>query len=58
MTVPVRWRKANRSGQEGNCVELAHTLTVVRDSKIPGGPTLRADALALLAAVRSGRLDR
>jgi hypothetical protein len=52
-----RWRKSSRSGSEGgNCVELAHTMVAVRDSKNPAGPVLRADLGALVAAVKSGRL--
>lgn len=51
-----RWHKSSHSGQESNCVELAHTMDAVRDSKNPGGPVLAADLGALVAAVRSGRL--
>lgn len=54
-----RWRKSTRSGQQTNCVELAHTLDRIRDSKVPvGGGTLRADVVALLAAVKAGALHR
>lgn len=56
MTVPARWRSASSGTQ--TCVEVAHTLTAVRDSKNPDGPTLAVDALPLLAAVRSGKLGR
>lgn len=58
MTLPVRWRKSSRSGQETNCVEVAHTLTAVRDSKNPGGPVLKIGVRALLAAAKVGRFDR
>lgn len=58
MKVPVRWRKSSRSGQETNCVELAHTLTAVRDSKNPAAPALAVNAASLLAAVKEGRIDR
>lgn len=51
------WRKSSRSGTETNCVELAYT-GVVRDSKNPTGPTLTADIPTLMAAIRTGRLDR
>ena len=50
-----RWRKSSRSGQEGACVEVAHTLDALRDSKNPGGPVLRGELRALLTAVRDGR---
>lgn len=59
MTVPPpRWRKSSRSDQTASCVEVAHTLASVRDSKNPGGPTLAVDALPLLAAVKASRFDR
>ncbi|MGQ0838169.1 DUF397 domain-containing protein [Actinokineospora sp.] len=51
MTAP-RWRKSSHSGQEGDCVELAHTLDTVRDSKNPHGPTLTANIPALLKALK------
>lgn len=57
MTEP-RWRKSSRSTSGDSCVELAHTLRAVRDSKNPVGLTLVGDVPQLLAAVRSGRLDR
>lgn len=57
MTLPVRWRKSSRSGQQTSCVEVAHTLEAVRDSKNPSGPTLSVDVPRLLAAVRIGQLD-
>jgi hypothetical protein len=37
---------------------LAHTLTAVRDSKCPGGPTLNVAVAELLATVKAGQLDR
>ncbi len=58
MTVPVRWMKSSRSGQETNCVEIANTLTAVRDSKNPAGPVLPAAALSLVHAAKAGWLDR
>jgi hypothetical protein len=56
----VRWRKSSRSGAtgQGSCVELASTLTQVRDSKNAEGPALRGDVAALVAAVKTGRFDR
>ena len=53
MTVPHRWRKSSYSGEEGACVELAHALDTVRDSKNPGGPMLTVDVRQLLAAIRA-----
>src|SRR2546430_5591619 len=38
-----RWRKSTRSNANGACVELAHTLDRVRDSKNPNGPALPSD---------------
>ncbi|GDY34014.1 DUF397 domain-containing protein [Gandjariella thermophila] len=57
MTIP-RWRKSSRSHQNGACVELSNTLDEIRDSKNPTGPTLRADAAALVTAIKAGRFDR
>ncbi|WP_285503080.1 DUF397 domain-containing protein [Actinokineospora sp. NBRC 105648] len=31
----MEWRKASRSGNAGNCVELRQDLAAVRDSKHP-----------------------
>ncbi|WP_209615499.1 DUF397 domain-containing protein [Saccharothrix coeruleofusca] len=59
---PLVWRKAGRSGENGNsCVELAWPggRLAVRDSKNPDGPVLAwtpAAVGAFFAAVRSGRL--
>lgn len=53
-TRPVRWRKSGRSGGTGgNCVELAHTLDAVRDSK--NGLVLTVDLRQLVNAVKSGQ---
>ncbi len=49
------WRKARRSQNNQNCVEV--TLDQVRDSKNPG-PVLRGDLPALLRAIQAGRFDR
>lgn len=57
MTDQIRWRKSSRSGANANgCVELAHTLNAVRDSKNPGGPRLHGDLAGLLAAVKADNL--
>lgn len=60
--LPLTWRKASRSGENGNsCVELAcgREVRAVRDSKNPDGPVLTwtpAAVDAFFADVRSGRL--
>jgi hypothetical protein len=54
--VPHRWRKSGRSGQDTNCVEVAHTLDRMRDSKNPSGPVLVVDVSAFLTELRAGRL--
>ena len=54
------WRKSSRSGQTGNCVEVAGNLpgiVAVRDSQDPDGPALTltpAAWRALTRKVRSG----
>jgi hypothetical protein len=57
MTSSPRWRKASRSQNTTNCVEVAHTLDAVRDSKNAAGPVLRAEAQRLIAAIRAGRFN-
>ena len=56
----IRWRKSSHSGGDGNsnCVDLAHDLSAVRDSKNPGGPVLSVHVRTLLAHVRSGQATR
>ena len=55
----IRWKKSSFSGGEGTqCVELAHTLVAVRDSKNSAGPMLAVDLTGLLGAVKGGRLTR
>lgn len=51
------WRKARRSANEGNCVELA-AQGAVRDSKNPTGPVLSVDIAALVAAVKAGHVGQ
>jgi hypothetical protein len=50
----LRFKKVRASGPNGNCVEIAHTLGHLRDSKTPGGPVLAGDVRALVAAVKGG----
>lgn len=55
---PIRWRKSSYSGGNGgDCVEVAHTVGAVRDSKNPDGAVLRVDLSEFLAKVRAGRFD-
>ena len=56
---PLRWRTSSRSSNGESCVQLAVSSggVLVRDSKNPTGPMLRADLAALLTEVKSGRLD-
>ena len=35
MTEPLRWRRSSHSQSGSECVELAHTLNAIRDSKNP-----------------------
>lgn len=56
------WRKSTRSGNVGNCVEVADldASVGVRDSKNPTGPALLfapTEWAAFVADVKSGRLD-
>jgi hypothetical protein len=50
----LRFKKARASAAQSACVEVAHTLGHVRDSKAPGGPVLAGDMRALVAAVKGG----
>ncbi|MEW2070117.1 DUF397 domain-containing protein [Streptomyces sp. NPDC007346] len=60
---PARWRKSSYSGSEsGSCLEVQDhhpTAVPVRDSKVPGGPTLLIPAAgwaAFVTAVQDGAL--
>jgi uncharacterized protein DUF397 len=52
------WRKARRSSNSQNCVELRDTLDEMRDSKNAAGPALRGDVRSLVRAVQTGRFVR
>jgi hypothetical protein len=54
------WVKSTFSDQGENCVELRRhrSSAAARDSKNPNGPTLFADISSLVAAAKTGRLDR
>lgn len=49
------WRKSSYSGNEGSCVELAHTATcgAIRDSKNPEGGRLVVSLADLITTVKS-----
>ncbi|WP_018831381.1 DUF397 domain-containing protein [Salinispora tropica] len=52
------WRKSSKSGNEGNCVEVADNLpgmVGVRDSKDPDGPALVFGPAAWRVFVRHTR---
>jgi hypothetical protein len=60
------WRKSTRSGNGGNCVEVATNLHVttkivpIRDSKDPTGPVLiftPEEWKAFVSGIRSGEFD-
>lgn len=51
---PLRFRKSTRSGGQSDCVEVAHTLRHIRDSKNSVGPYLHGvDVTALIAMLRT-----
>jgi Domain of unknown function (DUF397) len=61
----IGWRKAQASGPDDNCVEVAfdtaNGLVGVRDSKRPTGPTLIFTGVewdAFLAGAQAGEFDR
>lgn len=59
MTIFRRWRKSSRSQNGGTCIEIAHTLDALRDSKNPAGPTLLVPTIVpLLHSVKVGHFDR
>jgi hypothetical protein len=50
---PLRFKKSSASGGQSECIEVAHTLRHLRDSKAPGS-MIEADIQALIVAVRNG----
>lgn len=55
-TIAPRWRKATRSGQVSNCLEVHADLDAVRDSKNTSGPVLSVPVRALITAIRAGQI--
>ncbi|WP_433145203.1 DUF397 domain-containing protein [Actinomadura nitritigenes] len=60
--IDVQWRKSSRSGNGGNCVEVAthDQAHLARDSKDPNGPVLAFDRRtwgSFLDQVKTGRFD-
>jgi uncharacterized protein DUF397 len=55
---PLRFKKSSRSGGQSECVEIAHTLSHVRDSKHPDGAVLRVDVRGLASELKAGRFAR
>lgn len=58
----LNWRRAKRSMNGGNCVEVASTIGIVaiRDSKDPRGPILRYTPdswRSFLGEARTGNFD-
>ncbi|MGH3836200.1 MAG: DUF397 domain-containing protein [Pseudonocardiaceae bacterium] len=57
------WKKSSHSNPSGDCVELAELTggkIAVRNSRLPGGPTLlytRAVMAAFLQVVKEGGFD-
>ena len=56
------WRKAERSSNNGQCVEVASVVgkIIVRDSKDPGGPMLiytPAEWTSFLDGTKKGKFD-
>lgn len=50
------WRKSSFSAETGDCVEVPGTLSMVRDSKNPGGPALTTpDLPSVISAIKTGR---
>jgi len=53
----MEWRRSSRSGNEGNCVEVASSFRAVRDSKNPS-VVLAVDVHALVNALKGDQVDR
>lgn len=47
------WRKSSYSDTGNGCVEIAHTLSAMRDSKNPEGPVLSVDVRRLVVRAKT-----
>ena len=54
----LRFKKSRYSGGQSNCVEIAHTLGCLRDSKQSTNIVLRGNILALIRVVKTGHLGQ
>ena len=52
-----RFKKSSFTGEQTDCVELAHA-GLVRDSKDPRGPILAVPLPALLTIIKTGHIRR
>lgn len=57
MTKSMSWRRSSRSQSGSECVELAHTLDSIRDSKNPAA-TLIVPTHSFIESARQGHLVR
>ncbi|HEX6357206.1 DUF397 domain-containing protein [Actinophytocola sp.] len=55
METQTKWRKSSRSTSDANCLEVVvdRTVTAVRDSKNPTGPTLAFPAASWKAFLQA-----
>ena len=53
-----KWRTSSFSDTGNGCVDIAHTLGAVRDSKNVHGPQLTVDARHLVLAVKHDHIER
>ena len=51
-----RWRKATASSNQTDCIEVAHTMGAIRDSKNPVGPMLSVPVELLVRVVKANQL--
>jgi hypothetical protein len=59
MTRITDWRTSTYSGGENNdCVQVANTLSAIRDSKSPDGDFVQVNLHQLVNAIKSGRFGR